>query len=99
MTVARQLSKKLAGYKYSKRDNNNLLYHILNKEAQDKAVFMKAERGIEVQEKINVELTINQFKAVARDFNDMEINNFLASNNFHANFRLEDGKIKTVQEI
>lgn len=61
MTVARQLSKKLAKYKYQKNDINNLLYHVLNKEAQDRAVYEKAERGIEVTEKINVEITKYQF--------------------------------------
>ena len=55
MTVARQLSKKLAKYKYQKNDNNTLLFHILNKEAQDKAVFEKHERGIEATEKIPVD--------------------------------------------
>lgn len=59
MTVARQLSKKLGKYKYQKNDINQLLFHMLNKEAQDKAVFEKAERGIEVTEKINVEITVN----------------------------------------
>jgi len=41
MTVARQLSKKLAKYKYKKNDVNMLLFHRLNKEAQDKAVMEK----------------------------------------------------------
>ena len=59
MTVARQLSKKLAKYKYQKNDSYSLLLHILNKEAQDRAVFEKAERGIEVTEKINIEITVN----------------------------------------
>ena len=54
MTVARQLSKKLAHYKYKKDDLNNLLFHILNKEAQDRAVIYKHDRGVEVTEKVNV---------------------------------------------
>jgi len=59
MTVARQLSKKLGKYKYQKNDINQLLFHLLNKEVTDKAVFEKAERAIEVTEKISVEITFN----------------------------------------
>lgn len=99
MTVARQLSKKLAKYKYQKNDINTLLFHILNKEAQDRAVFEKAERGIEVTDKINVEININQFKTMAKDFGAQEIDNFLSSSNFAKEFRLEGDKIKTVKEI
>ena len=68
MTVARQLSKKLAKYKYQKNDINSLLFHILDKEANDRAVLQKAEQGIEVLEKINVEITMHEFKQIARDF-------------------------------
>jgi len=35
---------------------------MLNKEAQDRAVYEKVQRGIEVTDKINVEITVNQFK-------------------------------------
>ena len=79
MTVARQLSKKLAKYKYQKNDINNLLYHVLNKEAQDRAVYEKAEQGIEVTEKINVEITKYQFTQMAKDFGAQEIENFYSS--------------------
>lgn len=99
MTVARQLSKKLAKYKYQKNDINSLLLHILNKEAQDAAVFAKHERGIEVIDKINVEITMNQFKSIASDFGAQEIDNFLKSSHFNKDFRIEGDKIKTVKEI
>jgi len=99
MTVARQLSKKLAKYKYQKNDNNTLLFHILNKEAQDKAVFEKHERGIEATEKIPVEITLNQFRSMAKNFNAHEVDNFLASSYFAKEFRLEGDRIKTVKEI
>lgn len=58
MTVARQLSKKLAKYKYKKNDVNMLLLHRLNKEAQDKAVMEKQSRGIEETEKVSVEISL-----------------------------------------
>lgn len=62
-------------------------------------MFEKAERGIEVTDKINVEISVNNFKTIAKDFGAQEIDNFLASSNFSKEFRLEDGKIKTVKEI
>lgn len=99
MTVARQLSKKLAKYKYQKNDINSLLFHILDKEANDRAVLQKAEQGIEVLEKINVEITMHEFKQIARDFGGQEVENFLASAKFTKEFRREGDKIKTVKEI
>lgn len=62
-------------------------------------MFEKAERGIEVTDKINVEITVNQFKTIAKDFGAQEIDNFLASSNFSKEFRREGDKIKTVKEI
>ena len=99
MTVARNLSKKLAKYKYQKNDINNLLAHLLNKEAQDRAVFNKAQRGVEMIEKVNVEISVNEFKTLARDFDVNEVNNFLQSSHFTKDFALEGNTIKTVKEI
>ena len=99
MTVARQLSKKLAKYKYQKSDINSLLYHILNKEAQDRAVLHKSEMGIEVTEKVNVEISMNDFKTLTRDFGAQEVENFLNSGVFTKEFRREGNHIKTVKEI
>ena len=62
-------------------------------------MFEKAERGVEVTEKINVEITVNQFRHLARDFGAQEIDNFLQSNTFAKEFVREGDKIKTVKEI
>jgi len=99
MTVARQLSKKLAKYKYQKNDINTLLFHRLNKEAHDRALFMKMNRGIEVTEKVNVELTMHELRQFARDYGVTELESFIKSHNFTKEYRLEGDKIKTVKEI
>ena len=62
-------------------------------------MFEKHERGIEVTEKIPVEITLHQFKTVAHDFGAQEMDNFLKSSLFNKEFRLEGEKIKTVKEI
>ena len=59
MTVARQLSKKLAKYKYQKNNNNSLLFHMLTKEARDRAVMDKAARNIEDTVKVAVEIPLD----------------------------------------
>mgnify|MGYP001626732466 CR=1 FL=1 len=79
MTVARQLSKKLAKYKYAKSDINQLLFHRLNKEANDRALYMKVERGVETTEKVNVELTMHELRQFARDYGVTELDNFIKS--------------------
>ena len=59
MTVARQLSKKLAKYKYQKNDINTLLYHILNKEAQDKPdIAAKAVNGLTAESKYTILMSL-----------------------------------------
>ena len=99
MTVARQLSKKLAKYKYKKNDVNMLLFHRLNKEAQDKAVMEKQQRGIEATEKVSVEISMYQLKALARDYGVTDVDTFLKSSQFTKDYRLEGDKIKTIKEI
>lgn len=71
----------------------------MNKEAQDRAVLHKSEMGIEVTEKVNVEISMNDFKSLIRDFGAQEVENFLNSGVFTKEFRREGNNIKTVKEI
>lgn len=56
-------------------------------------------RGIEVTEKINVELTMHELRQFARDYGVTELESFIKSHNFTKEYRLEGDKIKTVKEI
>jgi len=76
-----------------------LLFHRLNKEAQDKAVMEKQSRGIEATEKISVEISMYQLRSLARDYGVTEVDTFLKSSQFLKDYCLEDDKIKTIKEI
>lgn len=99
VTVSRVLSKKLDKYKQKATDVNSLLFHILKKLADEQAMLTKYQRGIEVTEKINVEIGLNRFKSEARDFNAQNIEHFVKSSYFEKEFRLEGDRIKTQREI
>ena len=95
VTVSRVLSKKLDKYKQKATDVNSLLLHILKKLADEQALLTKYQRGVEVTEKVNVEIGLNRFKAEARDFNAQNIEHFIKSSYFEKEFRLEGDRIKT----
>ena len=99
LTVSRVLSKKLDKFKFKMTDVNSLLFHILKKLADEQAMLTKYQRGIEVTEKISVEIGLNRFKGEARDFNAQNIEHFISSSYFMKEFKIEGDKIKTVREI
>ncbi len=75
------------------------MFHRLDKEAKDRALYMKVERGVETTEKVNVELTMHELRQFAQDYGVTEIDNFIKSSQFSKEYRLEGDKIKTVKEI
>lgn len=99
LTVARQLSAKLQDYKLKKNDINSLLYHVLSKEATKIAAMNKAQRGVEETEKVQVEIPINTFKTIAREYGANDVSGFLKSSYFMREFRFDNGVIKTVKEL
>ena len=88
LTVARKLSSKLDKYKQKATDVNSLLYHILKKLADEQAMLKKYQKGIEVTEKISVDISLNRFKGDARDFNAQNIEHFMKSSYFTKEFKL-----------
>lgn len=99
MTVARQLSKKLAKYKYQKHDINLLLFNRLNKEAQDRAAMEKHARNIEATEKVSIDIPMSHLRALARDYGVTDIESFIKSSMFSKDYRLDGDIIKTIKEI
>ena len=99
LTVSRVLSKKLDKYKQKATDVNSLLYHILKKLADEQAMLTKYQKGIEVTEKISVDIGLNRFKGEARDFNAQNIDHFITSSYFTKEFKLDGQTIKSVREI
>ena len=99
VTVARQLSSKLQNYKLVKSEMNSLLYNLLCKEANRAAAVSKAERNVEETEKVNVEIPVNNFKNIAREYGATEIQTFLKSSFFTKEFSLKGDMIKTVREL
>ena len=59
----------------------------------------KYQRGIEVTDKISVEIGLHRFKGEARDFNAQNIEHFIASSYFKKEFKIEGDMIKSVREI
>ena len=59
----------------------------------------KYQKGIEVTEKISVDIGLNRFKGEARDFNAQNIEHFITSSYFTKEFKLVGDKIKSVREI
>lgn len=86
VSVARQLKKKFEPYLSKRTDNNQLLFHILSKLVQEKAVYEKIVRGIEEMEKIEVKIPLEQFEHEARDFSSHNVTDFLKSPLFFKEF-------------
>jgi len=99
LTVSRVLSKKLDKYKSKVTDVNSLLLHILKKLADEQALLKKVKSGIEETEKVAVEIKINHFKGEARDFNAVNVDQFLKSSYFKRDFKIQNDTISTVREI
>ena len=99
LTVSRMLSKKLDKYKSKVTDVNSLLLHILKKLADEQALLKKMKSGIEETDKVPVEIKINHFKGEARDFNAVNIEQFLKSSYFKKDFKIQNDTISTVREI
>jgi DNA replication licensing factor MCM2 len=99
LTVSRVLSKKLDKYKSKVTDVNSLLLHILKKLADEQALLKKVKSGIEETEKVAVEIKINHFKGEARDFNAVNVDQFLKSSYFKRDFKIHNDTISTVREI
>ena len=93
------LSKKLDKYKSKVTDVNSLLLHILKKLADEQALLKKVKSGIEETEKVAVEIKINHFKGEARDFNAVNVDQFLKSSYFKRDFKIQNDTISTVREI
>ena len=59
VSVARQLKKKFEPYQSKRTDPNQLLLHTLNKMVQERAIYEKIIRGIEEQEKVEVNIPMD----------------------------------------
>ena len=98
-SIARALSKKFELFKKKTSDINSLLYHILTKLAQERAVYMKYSKGIEETERLHVEVSLAHFRREAKDFPEHNVEKFFNSSYFTKEFKLEAPNIRTVMEI
>ena len=98
-SIARALSKKFELFKKKTSDINSLLYHILTKLAQERAVYMKYSKGIEETERLHVEVSLAHFQREAKDFPEHNVEKFFNSSYFTKEFKLEAPNIRTVMEI
>lgn len=100
VTVARQLSHKLQEYKL-KTDNSafSLVYNILKAEVQKEAAKIKAVKGIEEIQKVNVEMPVRTLANIAKEYGLRDYHSFMASKYFTAEFKFENGIIKTSKTL
>jgi len=61
-SVARALSKKFEPFKKKQSDSNALLYHLLKKQASERAIYMKYQKGVEESERLRVEIPLTHFQ-------------------------------------
>ncbi|KAJ3423492.1 DNA helicase [Anaeramoeba flamelloides] len=90
-SVMNQLRKRLRKYLNYKRDNDELLYYLLQTLVKESVDYLRIKDAIENPEK--VEISTKEFRSRARELNLFEIPSFFKSNYFiKNNFSLEKGK-------
>lgn len=100
-TVARVLSKKFSKY-LNKTDNDNfsLLSHHLSKYANTQIGLKKMSMGIEEVDQVTVEFPISQWKQeLGTQFDATTVDEYLKSNSFRKEFKLEGNLIKCTRTM
>ena len=110
-SVGRQLRKKFEPYFAKRQDPAQLMYHTLRKLVEERvslyclfidiqAIYEKVMRGVEVTERIEVKITLDQFEHEARDIGGPAIiQDFLKSSLFAKEYTVDGRHIKTTTRI
>lgn len=93
-SVRRVLFKKFQKYLSKSEQNYSVLHHELEKLATRMILHEKMKRGVEDIDTVTVSLTVSQFKnELGASFDSAQVDQYVMSNKFRQDFRLEGSKI------
>lgn len=95
--MQRVLTKKFAKYlvRGKNEDNFSVLHHELTKILERMILLQKKEKGIEEIDTVAVQITINQFRQeLGSMFEGKTVDDYLKSNLFRKEFKLDGANIK-----
>jgi DNA replication licensing factor MCM2 len=98
--VRKALEKKLRRFISYDKENDEVLFHLLNKLFADKKHLMSYQRSVDILlDEANPEVSVKQFECEAREHEITEISGFLNSRIFALNFKEFQGVITENTEL
>ena len=101
-TVKRVLSKKFAKYlnKGTENENFSLLIHQLGKFSERLILLKKMSMGVEDVETVTIDFPVSQWKhELGTAFDATTVDDFLKSNTFRKEYKIEQGQIKCTKTM